>query len=233
MRFSREMVEFSQDPNESLSAYYVKAQDVLRRMGARDNAQNLRPDGADDLSMLEAYLLDQTVSRFVKGLRDPDLRQEALDKAAHGARSLWEAYNIIQTCKKIVDDKREVSQQEWLKGRHDLIERYVYEKTGLPAEEAIAKEHPDWVLAPKPTGTAPIVPNSTSAQPVSQPPPECRLCNKVLLRWYVCTSAGYTTVVERTFSYERSWSTVWGQAVPCGTGARGRAPCRSRLLNEG
>ncbi|KAI1177736.1 hypothetical protein F4777DRAFT_576815 [Nemania sp. FL0916] len=86
------VARISHQKDEPLVQYYGRIQNALRQAGGRDYP---RVGDNDSLSTAETTLLRTVIGRFVDGLQDFKLRQEALSNRARSCRSIRMCYEAI------------------------------------------------------------------------------------------------------------------------------------------
>ena len=90
--FDIELAELRQLADELLPSYYGRAGQILTSVGARDCAGESR----QELTILEAFMLDTVIRSFVRGLYDLDIRKEATKGLALNGRSLRGIYSFAE-----------------------------------------------------------------------------------------------------------------------------------------
>lgn len=98
-----DLTRIAQRDDEPLSQYYNRIQSAFRQAGGRDRPRT----GRGDLIPVEVTFLKNIVSRFVDGLQDFRLKQEALTNRARSSDALWQCYEIIQDCQQIIKDREQ------------------------------------------------------------------------------------------------------------------------------
>ncbi|KAI1431816.1 hypothetical protein GGR50DRAFT_699536 [Xylaria sp. CBS 124048] len=181
---AEDLTRIAQDEDEPLAQYYSRIQNALRQAGGRDIPK--RDPQSTSLSPAETTLLKTVVCRFVDGLHDFKLRQEALGHRARASLSLWQCYEIIQESSRILDDKRKADDEEKNRVEIDAIRKALKEFEGLSIEEAVARYHPQMsqpLQIPQIAAQSASVTQQSASAPASQsrqdhPRVTCFACNQ-------------------------------------------------------
>ncbi|RYP26635.1 hypothetical protein DL766_006660 [Monosporascus sp. MC13-8B] len=131
------LTRLEQDDGEPLIQYFSRVQNALRQAGGRDRPR--RPGNTSPLTPAEATLLRTVVSRFVDGLKDYELKQEALTNRARNADSLWRCLEIIQDSQRVLADKARAAKEEEERAQIDAIRKALAERRDLTVERAVAE----------------------------------------------------------------------------------------------
>ncbi|KAG6244771.1 hypothetical protein E4U49_000923, partial [Claviceps purpurea] len=137
--------EIAQNDGESLDSYLCRVLTLLRRAGGRD-----KPLGADQepLTQLEAFNLDGFIQRFVRGLRNKELMQEAIYRDVLAAESLRSAAEVVKRAAKILESRNEEALSQARSARIPLMEQYIRNRSGVSANEELSRAyrlHPDLI----------------------------------------------------------------------------------------
>ncbi|KAG6168263.1 hypothetical protein E4U27_007869 [Claviceps purpurea] len=137
--------EITQNDGESLDSYLCRVLTVLRRAGGRD-----KPLGTshEPLTQLEAFTLDGFIQRFVRGLRNKELMQEAIYRDVLAAESLRSAADVIKRAAKIIESRNEEALSQARSARVPLMEQYIRSQSGVSANEELSRAyrlHPDLI----------------------------------------------------------------------------------------
>ena len=89
--FPEALETLRQNDDESLKSYYQRVIQITSRYGVRD-----RLPGSLPLSILESSTLDLVYGVFLRGLKDRELRYEAIRMNAAGERSLYTAFGVME-----------------------------------------------------------------------------------------------------------------------------------------
>lgn len=108
-----------QNEGEALAAYYNRALAVLHRAGCRDASTGVI------LTIPESTVLGQVVRQFVKGLRDPGLRREAIGMSALSATGLRAAFQQVRTAQTVIDERKAEEEELAFKNRARFLEDVV------------------------------------------------------------------------------------------------------------
>ncbi|KAI1825659.1 hypothetical protein F4861DRAFT_187779 [Xylaria intraflava] len=87
-----EVRRLAQEPDESISSYYMRTLGVMRRMGARDSP---RTPSEPPLTSSEVFMLNTVVIYFVSGLRNARLRAVAVNESARTELSLFNCFRAV------------------------------------------------------------------------------------------------------------------------------------------
>ena len=107
--FDSEISDLAQDEDEALLAYYRRTLSLLSRIGCRDRPKKVTLM-VMELTSLESAMLDTVLRAFVKGLRDGDIRRDALrglvsqDRSLHAIYSLAEEFKATTTTMATIPD---------------------------------------------------------------------------------------------------------------------------------
>ncbi|KAG6020126.1 hypothetical protein E4U40_006387 [Claviceps sp. LM458 group G5] len=97
--------EMCQGDDEPLCAYHTRVVSLLRQAGGRD-----KPSGDDTpLSTSEKYILNDFIQRFIQGLADKSLMQEAINQNVLAADTLKSAFERIRQAGCIQHAKTELA----------------------------------------------------------------------------------------------------------------------------
>lgn len=99
----------AQKPEEPLAQYYARAIKVLRAVGGRDlprgDGKFADSDSKAPLLKAEQTVLKIAIDKFVRGIRDERLRQEAILGAAIVQKSLWGCYEKVKDSQTILANR--------------------------------------------------------------------------------------------------------------------------------
>ncbi|KAG6167798.1 hypothetical protein E4U23_008154 [Claviceps purpurea] len=130
-------VEFRQSYDEPLAAYHSRVINTLQRAGGRDRPLN----NADPLSPLETTTLRDYVNRFVRGLYDKSVMQEAIGQSVLISDSLRSAFEIVQRAGSIQGVKTDIARQDARDAKITLMEAYIQRQSGCPASEELSRAY--------------------------------------------------------------------------------------------
>ncbi|KAG6070441.1 hypothetical protein E4U15_008004, partial [Claviceps sp. LM218 group G6] len=136
-------VEIAQNDGESLDSYLCRVLALLRRAGGRD-----KPLGANQepLTQLEAFNLDGFIQRFVRGLHNKELIQEAIYRDVLAADSLRSAADVIKRAARILESRNQEALSQARSAKIPLMEQYIRNRSGVSANEELSRAyglHPD------------------------------------------------------------------------------------------
>ncbi|SLM35380.1 hypothetical protein LPUS_04637 [Lasallia pustulata] len=95
VHFDSEISDLKQKDDEALVTYYQRTTSLLSRVGGRDRPREITPS-TPALSPLEAAMLDTVMRAFTRGIRDSDIRRDALRGLVSSDRSLYGVYSISE-----------------------------------------------------------------------------------------------------------------------------------------
>ncbi|SLM39631.1 Zinc finger, CCHC-type [Lasallia pustulata] len=95
VHFDSEISDLRQKDDEALVTYYQRTTSLLSRVGGRDRPREITPS-TPALSPLEAAMLDTVMRAFTRGIRDSDIRRDALRGLVLWDRSLCGVYSISE-----------------------------------------------------------------------------------------------------------------------------------------
>ncbi|SLM37519.1 hypothetical protein LPUS_07377 [Lasallia pustulata] len=95
VHFDSEISDLKQKDDEALVTYYQRTTSLLSRVGGRDRPREITPS-TPALSPLEAAMLDTVMRAFTRGIRDLDIRRDALRGLVSSDRSLYRVYSISE-----------------------------------------------------------------------------------------------------------------------------------------
>ena len=124
--FDTEISELGQQEGEALLAYYRRTLSLLSRIGCRDRPKKITPT-ATELTSLESAMLDTVLRAFVRGLRDGDLRRDALRGLVSQDRSLLAVYSMTEESRRAKSEytrlQEELVKSQELQFYRDLAQR--------------------------------------------------------------------------------------------------------------
>ncbi|SLM35097.1 hypothetical protein LPUS_04151 [Lasallia pustulata] len=95
VHFDSEISDLRQKDDEALVTYYQRTTSLISRVGGRDRPREITPS-TPALSPLEAAMLDTVMRAFTRGIRDSDIRRDALRGLVSSDRSLYGVYSISE-----------------------------------------------------------------------------------------------------------------------------------------
>ncbi|KAI0993611.1 hypothetical protein K3495_g14573, partial [Podosphaera aphanis] len=112
LRSPREILnELCQEPKETLTEYYTKARGVLQLLGVHSSNSQV-----PDVTTLTSVVTEMTVSQFVSGLHDDQLRSRVTERGAASENNLEGCFKVIRDCwRSMIDEKRQnlLQQESW------------------------------------------------------------------------------------------------------------------------
>ncbi|KAG6210788.1 hypothetical protein E4U35_004427 [Claviceps purpurea] len=128
-----------------LSGRYLRIPCILTsnvRLDALDGASRDRPlNNADPLSPLETTTLRDYVNRFVRGLYDKSVMQEAIGQCVLISDSLRSAFEIVQRAGSIQGVKTDIARQDARDAKITLMEAYIQRQSGCLASEELSRAY--------------------------------------------------------------------------------------------
>ncbi|KAG6141145.1 hypothetical protein E4U38_006960 [Claviceps purpurea] len=131
-------VEIRQHDDEPLDAYHSRVLRVLRRAGGRDKP--LAPE-VTPLTQLEAHTLECFIHRFVRGLRDKSLMQEAIRRDVLSVDSLKSAAELVKRALVSQESKAEFARYAAQDAKYGLMEEYIRRQSGVSANEELSRAY--------------------------------------------------------------------------------------------
>lgn len=139
-----EIENFSQKQNdetnhrkpETLTSYYQRASNLLRRSHGRDRPRQESP--VSPLTGLEEFMLNTIINAYVKGLSDSRLRQKVLERDGATCGSLWRAYEIVQSSQRSIELLDQVEKELGDRSRLTKLEKFVSSQYGRSAASILA-----------------------------------------------------------------------------------------------
>ncbi|RYC57101.1 hypothetical protein CHU98_g9103 [Xylaria longipes] len=166
---AEDLTRIGQKDDESLSQYCNRIQGAVRQAGIRDTPKT--PTGMTSRSSVEDTFLKIIISGFVNGLKNYDLRQEALLQRATKAKSLRECLEIIQNAAKTIANKAKAEAEHQERQKIKAIRKILYKTPDMSVQQAVKSV--EGFAKPPIQQITPLPPAPTSAPPapVQQPPP--------------------------------------------------------------
>ncbi|KAG5957249.1 hypothetical protein E4U58_006206 [Claviceps cyperi] len=157
-----------QTEGKHLTDYFNRVLNLYQRAGGRDKPLVL----SDSLSPAELFMRQYFISRFIRGLHDKMLIQEAVGQRALSASSLGEAHGIVQEAAAVLGSKASLAELLARDTRMSQLEELVRVQNGCSADEMILRVFPhgceDRISLPtRPKGQNTKLP--VSQQPQAQP----------------------------------------------------------------
>lgn len=136
-----EVNALQQGAQESLSAYYARTAELLKKTGGKDldrvavPMQGPMPYQKDS----DRYILQSITSAFVRGIRDEKLRSHALSSNVLLLPCLWKAYEILCLSQSALKGREKIEAEIQKQRYYEDMERYIETTAGRPASVAIAE----------------------------------------------------------------------------------------------
>ncbi|KAG6145104.1 hypothetical protein E4U12_000039 [Claviceps purpurea] len=129
--------ELRQGESEVLEAYYSRCQSLVLRSGGRDKPL----DPSDTLTQAEGYILRDFIFKFVNGLYDKNLMQEAIGQSALAVDSLRQAMEVVTQAASILEAKATSAKLSAKNTRTALMEELIASHLGCSADEALSRAY--------------------------------------------------------------------------------------------
>ncbi|KAG6140327.1 hypothetical protein E4U38_007544 [Claviceps purpurea] len=129
--------ELRQSESEVLEAYYSRCQSLVLRSGGRDKPL----DPSDTLTQAEGYILRDFIFKFVNGLYDKNLMQEAIGQSALAVDSLRQAMEVVTQAASILGAKATSAKLSAKNTRTALMEELIASHLGCSADEALSRAY--------------------------------------------------------------------------------------------
>ncbi|KAG6260006.1 hypothetical protein E4U47_000767 [Claviceps purpurea] len=129
--------ELRQGESEVLEAYYSRCQSLVLRSGGRDKPL----DPSDTLTQAEGYILRDFIFKFVNGLYDKNLMQEAIGQSALAVDSLRQAMEVVTQAASILGAKATSAKLSAKNTRTALMEELIASHLGCSADEALSRAY--------------------------------------------------------------------------------------------
>ncbi|KAG6196296.1 hypothetical protein E4U35_007993 [Claviceps purpurea] len=133
----RTNIQLEQAADEVLAAYYARVNRVLRRAGGRDKPVT----ASNPLSVLENHTLQDFVCRFINGLFDKALMQEAISQNALAADSLRQANECVKQATLVLEAKAGHAKLDAQNAKVSMMEELIRVQSGCSADEALARSY--------------------------------------------------------------------------------------------
>ncbi|KAG5930916.1 hypothetical protein E4U59_000725, partial [Claviceps monticola] len=131
-------VVMRQTEGEHLTDYYNRVLNLYQRAGGQDKPSV----SSDSLSPAELFMRQHFISRFIRGLHDKMLMQEAVGQRALTTSSLREAHGIVQEAATVLDSKASLAELLARDTRMSQLEELVRVQNGCSADEMILRVFP-------------------------------------------------------------------------------------------
>ena len=106
-RASTELLSFTQKKDEDLYTYYCCIEFLLTGIAGRDRVTH-NGENAVILNRAEKHILKDTITKFIFGLRDSDLRLCMIEYRAEPAQSLYSAFKKAEAHILVLDAKLQI-----------------------------------------------------------------------------------------------------------------------------
>ena len=139
-RASTELASLTQKEDKDLYTYYCCTEVLLTRIAGRDRVTH---DGENTviLNRVEQHILKDTITKFIFGLRDPDLCLRMIEYRAELAQSLYKAFKKAKAYILVLDAKLQMDKE------HDLKVGYKAFKSFQTLVAAEQNTHPQFYEA--------------------------------------------------------------------------------------
>ncbi|KAG6053224.1 hypothetical protein E4U17_004923 [Claviceps sp. LM77 group G4] len=126
-----------QGETEVLESYYSRCQSLVVRSGGRDKPL----DPLDTLSQAEGYILRDFIFKFVHGLYDKNLMQEAISHSALAVDGLRQAMDVVRRAAGTLSAKVTSAKLSVRDTRTALMEKLITSHLGCSADEALSRAY--------------------------------------------------------------------------------------------
>ncbi|CAD6500186.1 BgTH12-04289 [Blumeria graminis f. sp. triticale] len=140
--------DFMQKEAEPLTAYYQRALHILRRSHGRDAPRTAalgRP-----MIPIEQTVLNSIILAFLNGLREEDVRCEALSRSALSCGSMWRCQEIILGVKQSLDAAKEARERAAERNEMAQIRDLCSSHYGKSVSSVLADLSSGRIMVPKP-----------------------------------------------------------------------------------
>ena len=130
-RASTELSSLTQKEDEDHYTYYRRIEVLLTGIAGRDRVTH-DGENAVILNRAEQHILKDTITKFIFGLRDPDLRLRMIEYRVEPARSLYGAFKKAEAHILVLDAKLQMDKEHDLKVGYEAFKSF---QTSVAAEQ--------------------------------------------------------------------------------------------------
>lgn len=120
---STELSTLSQKEDEDLYAYYRRTETLLTEIAGRDRVSH-NGKNAVILNRAEQHILKDTITKFISGLRNLDLRLRMIEYSTEPARSLHETFEKAKAKMLILSTKLKMDAERDLKMGYEAFRSF-------------------------------------------------------------------------------------------------------------
>ncbi|KAG6175486.1 hypothetical protein E4U36_000469 [Claviceps purpurea] len=128
-------IDVRQAEGEDLTGYFNRVLNFYQRAGGQQKSTT----SLESLSPPELFMLHQFISKFIHGLHDKTLMQEAVGQRALAASSLQKAHDIVHEAATILEAKASLACLSARDDRMSQLEELIRVQNGCSAEEMISR----------------------------------------------------------------------------------------------
>ncbi|KAG5950635.1 hypothetical protein E4U58_001528 [Claviceps cyperi] len=128
-------IDVHQAKGEDLTGYFNRVLNFYQRAGGQEKSTT----SLESLSPSELFMLHQFISKFIRGLHDKTLMQEAVGQRALAASSLREAHDIVHEAATVLESKASLAYLSSRDTRVSQLEELVRVQNGCSADEMISR----------------------------------------------------------------------------------------------
>ncbi|KAG6063981.1 hypothetical protein E4U16_000765 [Claviceps sp. LM84 group G4] len=128
-------IDVRQAEGEDLTGYFHRVLNFYQRAGGQEKSTT----SLKSLSPPERFMLHHFISKFIRGLHDKTLMQEAVGQRALAASSLQEAHDIVHEAATILESKASLAYLSARDDRMSQLEELIRVQNGCSADEMISR----------------------------------------------------------------------------------------------
>ncbi|KAG5952053.1 hypothetical protein E4U57_006420 [Claviceps arundinis] len=128
-------IDVRQAEGENLTGYFNRVLNFYQRAGGQEKSTT----SSESLSPSELFMLQQFISKFIHGLHDKTLMQEAVGQRALAASSLRKAHDIVHEAATILEAKASLVCLSARDDRMSQLEELIRVQNGCSADEMISR----------------------------------------------------------------------------------------------
>ncbi|KAG6119523.1 hypothetical protein E4U12_001154 [Claviceps purpurea] len=128
-------IDVRQAEGEDLTGYFNRVLNVYQRAGGQEKSTT----SLKSLSPPERFMLHHFISKFIHGLHDKTLMQEAVGQRALAASSLQKAHDIVHEAATILEAKASLACLSARDDRMSQLEELIRVQNGCSADEMISR----------------------------------------------------------------------------------------------
>ncbi|KAG6018532.1 hypothetical protein E4U40_000190, partial [Claviceps sp. LM458 group G5] len=128
-------IDVRQAEGENLAGYFNRVLNFYQCAGGQEKSTT----SSESLSPSERFMLHQFISKFIRGLHDKTLMQEAVGQRALAASSLREAHDIVHEAATVLELKASLACLSARDARMSQLEELIRVQNGCSADEMISR----------------------------------------------------------------------------------------------